>query len=580
MDAPDLNALSSEITLDVSKVYEPRLNLCQDYPYYIQEGGMSNIYKKYQASSASNSEIGWSYNSEGVRVAFDSSPREEITMIVYCSDGLGGKIPVNTSALNSLAGGLRQYPFNSIINSTQITLNGAQITFDQRNVIQALLSYGNSAKNRQLSMSYTATKPDILQTYDSNVSPLSDTRNPFGKYTVAGYEDNRNLADWCQVLPGGTDLKITVSEPIFQMPFNYEKKYHPYFFGIYNFGVQHQLGNLYRFLSGQMSAFVNNPNAVFPTGSAANLVVEVPPPSISQQFIRINYINPHSSFEIPPASLHECNQIQRFTQTLVTLNPGQSANVNLSTIEYKGVPLDELIFVKPTDSQGPGSGLQGANIISQPDCYCRIDNYNLFVDGAGPLFSTFDSRDLWRMSTRNGLQDSWLSWSKYKGSILRYRYGQDVPLNPNRASGTGGSFAVGAEMNITDLRPPGVNNGYNQSPIEYTVYRIPLFSGYLKREVKNMVFSLNPLSEQGVVALGVPQKDPAIGLDGEHHALSSVASGGKLNMQAVLRGIRKALPLLSQVGTHVKDLVSMRGDPAPSPAGSGKMTKRQLANRC
>ena len=65
------------------------------------------------------------------------------------------------------------------------------------------------------------------------------------------------------------------------------------------------------------------------------------------------------------------------------------------------------------------------NIVVADSCF-RINKLNLQVNNQIGIFSSMSRQKLWNMSTKNGLDCSWIDWDQYGQSIVIFEFGSDI----------------------------------------------------------------------------------------------------------------------------------------------------------
>ena len=123
-------------------------------------GAVNVTTKPYNADSVSDSQLSWSIPTPSVRVGLDRRIDMDIQFDVACPG-----FNVSEANLNSTTAGLRQYPVHASAETMNCRLNDQSLTWEPREVIHSLLSYGNDVEDRQHFMSATAHKPDIYWTF-------------------------------------------------------------------------------------------------------------------------------------------------------------------------------------------------------------------------------------------------------------------------------------------------------------------------------------------------------------------------------------------------------------------------------
>ena len=99
------------------------------------------------------------------------------------------------------------------------------------------------------------------------------------------------------------------------------------------------------------------------------------------------------------------------------------------------------------------------------DTFAQINTVSITWDNRNGLLASALSTDLYTMSVKNGLQDSFPAWAQYSGSVLCVEMGSDIGLLDGQAPGMAGQFQLNVQCNYTNISAASIN---------YQLYVVPI----------------------------------------------------------------------------------------------------------
>lgn len=131
----------------------------------------------------------------------------------------------------------------------------------------------------------------------------------------------------------------------------------------------------------------------------------------------------------------------------ILVGAGATATVNLDTINIPTIPQTGIVWVAQQD--------QYSNISTTDTC-ARIEGITVQYMNQSGILSTAQPQDLYQIAVKNGINYSYTSWRRFKGSILPLKFGDDIPLQEGLAPGvlTQQSFTI--QVTFTNISAVGM----------------------------------------------------------------------------------------------------------------------------
>jgi hypothetical protein len=171
----------------------------------------------------------------------------------------------------------------------------------------------------------------------------------------------------------------------------------------------------------------------------------------------IEYItqDPILSAHLPQTIAFDYSLIQPFiTSGQLTSTTGATASrqITIQSLRLASIPSKLYIFARPSKS------FLNTEFLAQttPDTFLSITNISLSFNNRINLFATFSPQDLWAMSVKNGLQDSFADWQYQGGSVLIIDISKDIMLDSDESEGQANKYST-LQAQIT----------YSASPLAY-----------------------------------------------------------------------------------------------------------------
>ena len=317
----------------------------------------------------------------------------------------------------------RQFPGASITDVVSLSINGETVSENVQRKLHAMLCYGNTKEDRNKSWSLAPSKPDAFQQYsDFTAVNGGSNRNPLGGYGEDSSEQNRSVS--YEVL-SSTKVRFIVTEPLFISP-------------LYQ-GIGHQQEGMVNVNELMLNLRFSSDNSrVWSHSTGGNAITAVSSVFYRAPELLINYITPLDDMKLPEIQLLPYQKCHEYVKTLDDIAVGGSLEAYSDTIRLASIPKYIYLFARRRDDQ---------NSFLTSDSFPSIEKINVQWDNQNGLLSSATPQDLFEISRRNGYNQSWLAFKKYRGSVLCLEMGKDIGLEPNQSIGLRGSFNI--QIDIT-----------------------------------------------------------------------------------------------------------------------------------
>jgi hypothetical protein len=408
-------------------VKDPRVSISpeQDSLHVIKTGSQRITYSRntadsYQLNSALV-DASWTINPPSNQTLIDRFFRVKYYVEVKCT---GADFePVANDAM-------RQMPLNSLIDVTSLKLNGEQVSDASGDVLHAQLCYHNESDERRKSWSTTAAQPDQYQALE-DYFVLGTARNVAANYGENSLEPSRGSYTY-EVVDAQT-LRFEITEPIFISP-------------------------LFQGVGRQCEGLVNINEIVlnlrFKADSQRFMTITprlAPNPnitSITAQFYRapemiLAYLTPQMFDGIPAVQTLSYVKPQSYIKQEATpLAAGETRTLITDSIRLSQVPARVMLFCRRT---------QATSTFDKPDSFLAIKSIRVQWNNEDSLLSSANQGDLYEISRRNGCNQSWVQWSKQRGSVLMLEMGKDIGLPQGLSAGVQGSFTLSCQVEFENV---------------------------------------------------------------------------------------------------------------------------------
>lgn len=198
-----------------------------------------------------------------------------------------------------------------------------------------------------------------------------------------------------------------------------------------------------------VSAYLPTGCAIFPglgstiqfniDGGGASIVTGISAPQLLIEYITQD---PILAARLPQTLAFDYSLVQPFISSIGVVNnttlSTSAANFTAQSLRLASIPSKLYIYAKPSKSYL--SGVVEAQ--TTPDNFLTINNLKINFNNRINLFATYTARDLYAMSVRNGLQDSWVDWQYNTGSIVIIDVARDIGLESDECEGQSNKYST------------------------------------------------------------------------------------------------------------------------------------------
>lgn len=194
------------------------------------------------------------------------------------------------------------------------------------------------------------------------------------------------------------------------------------------------------------------PNMTLPSTSPFSVTTGNITPTLLIEYITQD---PILSAHLPQTIAFDYSLIQPFiTSGQLTSTTGTTAprQITIQSLRLASIPSKLYIFARPSKS------FLNTDVLAQttPDTFLSITDISLSFNNRINLFATFTAQDLWAMSVKNGLKDSFVDWQYNGGSVLIIDISKDIMLDSDECDGQANKYST-LQAQIT----------YSASPLAY-----------------------------------------------------------------------------------------------------------------
>ena len=303
--------------------------------------------------------------------------------------------------------GLAPFPLTQMFESQTISINNTTVSQQTKSLLSVLLRVHDK---RSLSR-YNGMTPVQYDVVGDYTAIAGTNMNPFASFTNASYDNDllprgsypvtiTNLDATKNFNAAGGAAKIQVSilvtEPVLVSPFVWaDTDGEAGIYGVqqlnFNFNISTRMDSVVRFGGRMVDRFAG---AAIPTVT----LIGIDNPSL-----RVQYITPHASTQLPARSVLPFYSLDRYlSNNTPILAPGASGTVTSSAIQLAMIPDKIYISVsQPRSSQ----------LSNQADAFMTIKSINIQFNNASGLLSSCKQEQLWRFAVEAGSNQSWVEFA-------------------------------------------------------------------------------------------------------------------------------------------------------------------------
>lgn len=465
-------------------------DITPDLTYAVVSGASSTTYQQFTASSNSNSSLNWSVQlpSESIVMGRDVLINTTMTLTINCGSAVVGSpysVPFGSNAFAyGVDSALSPFPFSQLINTASCQINNTTVAVNLPDVLPQFLALND----RRFLTEFNATTPSLPDSdYGTYLDAVNTGNNPLGNYAVASFENGLlprgafpvAIAVVHQIFGAGVDdslvstnardtwvitLTVNVTEPLFISPFTWSDPTRSAMglVGINNFTLTLNMnppsGSLVGGVPqtrcfGSSSTYISSITAG--VGAGGSMFGE---PKLLLKFLSTQ-----------PSDMIETRNVVPYTDYPRYITPqsntanilaGQPARITTQNIQINQMPSKFLIMVRLP---------QSAQSIRNPSTFLTIRSISINLNNASGLLSSSTQQNLWKISRRNGSNQTWTQFSGFAQQIGTYGIGGQKGI---KSVPTGGSLLVldpALDLSLPETLSNGSLGSYNfQATIDVT----------------------------------------------------------------------------------------------------------------
>jgi hypothetical protein len=549
------------------------LNTTDKIRYAVFKGAQNITPAQYDAISATTSSATFNIQLPSESTVFSRRIMVEAQMTIRVVGTLkAGLAGANNYLINyGYSSALGPFPFQSLCNTVQATINNNTVSQNTRDVMYQLLRFND---RRELAR-FNNTAPTMYDSYLNYADALGANNNPLGAWNnTSNDQDFQGRGSFkIDSIAGNTagsagdektvDITFTVREPLMLSPFIWcdPKSNNQGMYGVqtlnfvFNFGAANKI---IRFAKGQN---FNNDTATVSFQGFGSLPSLNGKPRLLMEFYTRQPSNLVSARNCLPFA-----EYPRYYSNVPSLTQGNH-NVNLQSIQLNSVPDKLIIAVRKR---------LGSQDNFDTDSFLPITGVNISFNNAAGLLSSATSFDLWKYSVECGSNQTWVEWSgeanvgtqtpyttdpagagihtiKTCGSVLCLEMGKHVELSDTYAPGSIGSFQLMIKLTVNN------NTGANIASDVYEIVLITMNSGVFTIERGTSQTYTAILSRADVLAVS---SSPAM----SKSSLARLVGG---SWEDSIKSLCSAVAPLAGKAEQLKDFIVGKGSSGGGYSGGG-----------
>ena len=451
------------------KVIDDVLATTDSVKYAVVKGAQNITPGKYTAISNSNSSVTWNIQtpSEATILSRRIMIRNTISLTIV------GTIPANSGDALLVNYGLTEalgpYPFQSLCNTIQMTINNNTISQNMRDVMFALLRFGDRRETER----YNNAAPAGYDSYWNYSDAVGSNNSPLGAFNDLAMDESyqgRGVARIISITgntPNNTAaavektivLTFETIEPLLLSPliFSDPKYNNSGFFGIQVMNIVANVGSTNRILRSAQRTI---------NGVATNLTIALTSPqAFDAPQLFIQYYTRQPSDLVPARNVVPFAEYPRYLSSgqqpipaaiplappvagSASIAPGVLASFASQTISLNSIPDRLIIFARKT--------LATQNAYDA-DCFFPISRILVNFNNKAGLLSSATNWDLWRMSVESGSNATWAEFSglSQKSQAANAAQSAVSGLLQIPTSGAPLVLSMGKHIELDDVFAPG-----------------------------------------------------------------------------------------------------------------------------
>jgi len=440
-------------------VKDPRLDVTDSIKYAVIKGGQNVTMSKFQAVSASSSQLVFNVQVPSEQTIIDRRVLLRATLkvtVTAASNGLK-----NANVCYGINAALASFPLHQCMDTLSATINNNTVTCNIKDVLPVILRllddddliYHNGstpAFNDIVGLYYTsADASDFSFLSNSNTSlwAVTDQKRfhrgafPIKSYVNPGEDGNINV------------ITYEITEPLLLSPFMFSKTKanNQGFYGIQNMNIVANLNNGARAFRGPTAGDASflNPSGVGALVDAGISGVAVDFWTVKPELL-FTFLTPHPSDLMPARNIVPYYELPRY------INGGQAAcdagsqsngalaptayPLKFNAIQLNQIPDKLILFARVKSSASKGWGLA--------DVALPIKSISINFNNNSGILASATTQELWQMSKNNGANTTWPEFCGWGTSVNNNGQGLVVAAVP--LSGSYLILEFGKDIQLTE----------------------------------------------------------------------------------------------------------------------------------
>lgn len=453
--------------IDVTKVYDPRIDVFKEREFVITKGANKIAYTPYRSATTGTSAMSFNVVPSSRNTFVDRKMYIETSISLIFSYDFNAAPDAGYRFVVPNYDAPRSFPLNRAIATSSAQIGNGAANMQTSEVIDALLRCMPTDELKDYN-SGCPTALDESQTYDcytnaSGLNVLGNVTQPLlenGEFARGVF--NVTVSDMIKPVGDGAGkyqqvVNFKVYEPVLLSPFVWQKMNHSGFIGVQSIGLTLNFANNLTPLV--WSGTLKKNGAAGPI-ITPDVAVNFAPATVSGRNISIGQsdaqlwvgtYSPSTLMEIPKQVTYNYYQVEAFPTTgYSALAYGGKTTITSNNIQLKVIPSMVIAGVRRT---------KASQKWYHPDCYYGINKASVnFGNGTG-ILSTASQFNLFQISRKNGLNSTFNQWLGKYGNFNTPagKVGNEIP------SGTGGLLVMkpNEDWGLADGEASGMSGAYN-----------------------------------------------------------------------------------------------------------------------
>ncbi len=456
--------------------------------FAVKKGPSQLTSQEFLANSSSASQLSWNITPPSESTAISRRIMLKSTVLFTLNIGVaaGANLGTTYAWRYGVRDALQSFPLQKLITTLTCSINNTSVSINMQDVLPGLLQM----IDKRVLQEYHGSTPTYLDNYESFIEASADgaavanNNNPLGNYKLAGFDDLLmprgahpiSIIAVRRTVPAGPtvtdnlfssadtdyfniDCSVDLCEPLCISPmiFGDASCNQAAFLGVNNFNLTANIDtSMKRFWSTAIPAATSY--TVSFTGASPFVN-----PKIVMEFMSLD-----ASFAVPTQLSLPFMDYPRYITSAPSLAPAVSdtTSSSINSLQLDKIPDKILVFIRR-----PMSGTGGASVKTS-DSFLPISGVNITFNNASGLLSTFNQQQLWRMSRKNGCQQSWLEWSGKAQKLVIPGAGPYTAAQANAVapvSTCGGVLVIDPALDLSLQQPYLTDGSQGQFQLQMTL---------------------------------------------------------------------------------------------------------------